>query len=115
MLWSLAFEAPKLDRFEPSLPGALVEQQKKLGAQSLRKQKKDYGPIVSKDEHGKKCFDEMLKNEKEFSGEWVASGLLDRVLDPARRSSTTVIRALRSFMRCRQPWRGGHGGHVSRL
>mmetsp|Transcript_61820 Transcript_61820/g.75788 ORF Transcript_61820/g.75788 Transcript_61820/m.75788 type:complete len:556 (-) Transcript_61820:131-1798(-) len=58
-------------KFEPSLPAALVASQKKLGPQSLRKQKKDYGPIVSKDEHGRKCFDEMLKNEKEFCGEWV--------------------------------------------
>lgn len=58
-------------KFEPSLTPALVAEQKKLGAQSLRKQKKDYGPIVSKDEHGRKCFDEMLKNEKEFCGEWV--------------------------------------------
>ncbi|CAJ1399435.1 unnamed protein product [Effrenium voratum] len=59
-------------KFEPSLPPAVVAQQKKLGAQSLRKRKKDYGPIVSKDEHGRKCFDEMLQNEKEFCGEWVA-------------------------------------------
>mmetsp|Transcript_51962 Transcript_51962/g.121852 ORF Transcript_51962/g.121852 Transcript_51962/m.121852 type:complete len:563 (+) Transcript_51962:30-1718(+) len=58
-------------KFEPSLPAAVVTAQKKLGAQSLRKQKKDYGPIVSKDEHGRKCFDEMLQNEKEFCGEWV--------------------------------------------
>eukprot|EP00434_Breviolum_minutum_P011401 symbB.v1.2.010057.t1/scaffold636.1/size252712/12 len=57
--------------FEPSWPAAHVAEQKKLGPQSLRKQKKDYGPIVSKDEHGRKCFDEMLKNEKEFCGEWV--------------------------------------------
>ncbi|CAK9034805.1 unnamed protein product [Durusdinium trenchii] len=58
-------------KFEPSLSPAHIAEQKKLGAQSLRKQKKDYGPIVSKDEHGRKCFDEMLKNEKEFCGEWV--------------------------------------------
>lgn len=42
-----------------------------MGEQSLRKQKRDYGPAVSKDKHGKWCFDEMLKNEKEFCGEWV--------------------------------------------
>eukprot|EP00933_Yihiella_yeosuensis_P037159 TRINITY_DN31045_c0_g1_i1.p1 TRINITY_DN31045_c0_g1~~TRINITY_DN31045_c0_g1_i1.p1 ORF type:complete len:562 (+),score=152.53 TRINITY_DN31045_c0_g1_i1:34-1719(+) len=57
--------------FKPSLTPAQVAAQKKKGAQSLRKQKKDYGPIVSKDAHGKKCFDEMLKNEAEFCGEWV--------------------------------------------
>ncbi|CAE6960143.1 trip12 [Symbiodinium natans] len=58
-------------KFEPSLTPAAIAAQKKIGAQSLRKQKKDYGPIVSKDEHGRKCFDEMLQNEKEFCGEWV--------------------------------------------
>eukprot|EP00913_Durusdinium_trenchii_P028900 g27097.t1 len=42
-------------KFEPSLSPAHIAEQKKLGAQSLRKQKKDYGPI----------------NEKEFCGEWV--------------------------------------------
>jgi len=58
-------------KFEPSLSASAIAAQKKKGAQSLRKQKKDYGPIVSKDEHGKKCFDEMLKLEAEFCGEWV--------------------------------------------
>jgi hypothetical protein len=48
-----------------------VAKQKALGAVSLRKTKRDYGPIVTKDKHGSKCFDEMLKNEQEFSGEWV--------------------------------------------
>lgn len=57
-------------KFDLGLPAAVVAAQKKKGEQSLRKQKKDYGPIVNKDEHGKKCFDEMLKNEKEFCGEW---------------------------------------------
>eukprot|EP00440_Ansanella_granifera_P011606 gb/GFBE01012604.1/.p1 GENE.gb/GFBE01012604.1/~~gb/GFBE01012604.1/.p1 ORF type:complete len:563 (+),score=138.67 gb/GFBE01012604.1/:1-1689(+) len=58
-------------KFEPKLTAGFVAAQKKKGPQSLRKQKKDYGPIVSKDEHGRKCFDEMLKNEDEFCGEWV--------------------------------------------
>jgi len=56
---------------ELGLPPALAEQQRTKGEQSLRKRKRDYGPTVSKDAHGKKCFDEMLKNEKEFCGEWV--------------------------------------------
>jgi len=30
----------------------------------------DYGPAVSKDKHGKACFDEMLKNEANFCSEW---------------------------------------------
>lgn len=58
-------------KFEPSLTEAQKADQKKKGPQSLRKQKRDYGPIVSKDPHGKKCFDEMLKNEQEFCSEWV--------------------------------------------
>merc|ERR1719440_1499904 len=33
--------------------------------------KQDYGPMVTKDKHGKKCFDDMLKMEEEFCGEWV--------------------------------------------
>mmetsp|Transcript_13391 Transcript_13391/g.39110 ORF Transcript_13391/g.39110 Transcript_13391/m.39110 type:complete len:562 (-) Transcript_13391:179-1864(-) len=53
------------------LPPALVAAQKKKGAQSLRKRKRDYGPTVAKDAHGRKCFDTMLDNEKEFCGEWV--------------------------------------------
>lgn len=53
------------------LPKHVRDAQKKKGAQSLRKRKCDYGPAVSKDPHGKWCFDEMLKNEKEFCGEWV--------------------------------------------
>lgn len=56
--------------FELGLSAAFVEAQKKRGAQSLRKRPNDYGPIVSKDAHGRWCFDQMLKNEKEFSGEW---------------------------------------------
>lgn len=58
-------------KFDLGLPADLVAKQKKFGAQSLRKQKRDYGPIVSKDPHGKMCFDEMLKMEEEFAGEWV--------------------------------------------
>jgi len=57
-------------KFDLGLPPALVAAQRKRGEQSLRKQKRDYGPTVSKDEHGSKCFDEMLRNEKEFCGEW---------------------------------------------
>eukprot|EP00406_Dinophysis_acuminata_P018692 CAMPEP_0179336896 /NCGR_PEP_ID=MMETSP0797-20121207/67309_1 /TAXON_ID=47934 /ORGANISM="Dinophysis acuminata, Strain DAEP01" /LENGTH=558 /DNA_ID=CAMNT_0021050457 /DNA_START=65 /DNA_END=1741 /DNA_ORIENTATION=+ len=57
--------------FDLGLPAALVAAQRKRGAQSCRKQKRDYGPIVTKDKHGAECFDEMLKNEKEFCGEWV--------------------------------------------
>jgi len=58
-------------KFALGLPAAFVTAQKKQGAQSLRKQAKDYGPIVSKDAHGRKCFNDMLQNEKEFCGEWV--------------------------------------------
>mmetsp|Transcript_73302 Transcript_73302/g.166154 ORF Transcript_73302/g.166154 Transcript_73302/m.166154 type:complete len:563 (-) Transcript_73302:153-1841(-) len=58
-------------KFDLGLPAELVAAQKKKGEQSLRKQKRDFGPTVSKDPHGKKCFDEMLNNEKEFAGEWV--------------------------------------------
>lgn len=58
-------------KFDLTLPASLVAAQKKKGAQSLRKRKQDYGPAVKKDKHGKKCFDEMLQNEKEFCGEWV--------------------------------------------
>jgi len=58
-------------KFDLGLPAAVVAAQKKKGAQSLRKQKQDYGPAVKKDKHGKQCFDEMLKNEQEFCGEWV--------------------------------------------
>eukprot|EP00929_Paragymnodinium_shiwhaense_P117603 TRINITY_DN8840_c0_g1_i1.p1 TRINITY_DN8840_c0_g1~~TRINITY_DN8840_c0_g1_i1.p1 ORF type:complete len:560 (-),score=139.54 TRINITY_DN8840_c0_g1_i1:260-1939(-) len=58
-------------KFDLGLPADKVTAQKKLGEQSLRKQKRDYGPAVNKDAHGKKCFDDMLKNEKEFCGEWV--------------------------------------------
>mmetsp|Transcript_18579 Transcript_18579/g.29790 ORF Transcript_18579/g.29790 Transcript_18579/m.29790 type:complete len:562 (+) Transcript_18579:56-1741(+) len=58
-------------KFDLGLPADFVAKQKKLGAQSLRKQKKDYGPAVSKDAHGKWCFDDMLEKEKEFCGEWV--------------------------------------------
>eukprot|EP00747_Dinoflagellata_sp_TGD_P164384 gnl/TRDRNA2_/TRDRNA2_184258_c0_seq1.p1 gnl/TRDRNA2_/TRDRNA2_184258_c0~~gnl/TRDRNA2_/TRDRNA2_184258_c0_seq1.p1 ORF type:complete len:587 (+),score=135.61 gnl/TRDRNA2_/TRDRNA2_184258_c0_seq1:202-1761(+) len=58
-------------KFDLGLPDTFVADQKKKGEQSLRKNKKDYGPMVTKDKHGKKCFDDMLKNEKEFCGEWV--------------------------------------------
>eukprot|EP00930_Biecheleria_cincta_P034525 TRINITY_DN23856_c0_g1_i1.p1 TRINITY_DN23856_c0_g1~~TRINITY_DN23856_c0_g1_i1.p1 ORF type:complete len:565 (+),score=108.38 TRINITY_DN23856_c0_g1_i1:63-1757(+) len=58
-------------KFELGLPEKLVKAQKAKGAQSLRKRKRDYGPVVSKDKHGTECFDQMLKNEEEFSGEWV--------------------------------------------
>jgi len=58
-------------KFDLGLPPAFITAQRKKGEQSLRKRKRDYGPTVSKDAHGSKCFDEMLKNEKEFCGEWV--------------------------------------------
>eukprot|EP00927_Polykrikos_kofoidii_P012856 TRINITY_DN1557_c0_g1_i1.p1 TRINITY_DN1557_c0_g1~~TRINITY_DN1557_c0_g1_i1.p1 ORF type:complete len:558 (+),score=108.34 TRINITY_DN1557_c0_g1_i1:98-1771(+) len=58
-------------KFDLDLPASDIAKQKKLGAQSLRKRPRDYGPAVSKDKHGKKCFDEMLQNEQEFCGEWV--------------------------------------------
>ena len=67
----------------PPLPVPLC----KAHALPCRLASQDYGPIVSKDEHGRpglpgrpraldgygcrKCFDEMLQNEKEFCGEWV--------------------------------------------
>lgn len=57
-------------KFDLGLDAKFVEGQKKKGAASLRKRKREYGPIVSKDAHGKSCFDEMLKNEQEFTGEW---------------------------------------------
>jgi len=67
-----SLSGPSAPKFEASLEPAFVAKQKKLGAQSLRGgQKHDYGPMVSKDPHGKKCFDEMLEMEKEFAGEWV--------------------------------------------
>lgn len=54
------------------LSPTLIAKQKKLGAQSLRGgQSTDYGPAVSKDKHGSKCFTEMLAHEAEFAGEWV--------------------------------------------
>eukprot|EP01062_Namystynia_karyoxenos_P054967 TRINITY_DN455_c0_g1_i1.p1 TRINITY_DN455_c0_g1~~TRINITY_DN455_c0_g1_i1.p1 ORF type:complete len:650 (+),score=228.05 TRINITY_DN455_c0_g1_i1:93-2042(+) len=63
---------PSAPKFEPSLPPKLIAVQKKFGAQSKRGgQKVDYGPMVSKDPHGRKCFDEMLKLEEEFAAEWV--------------------------------------------
>eukprot|EP00658_Telonema_sp_P-2_P072319 TRINITY_DN61474_c0_g1_i1.p1 TRINITY_DN61474_c0_g1~~TRINITY_DN61474_c0_g1_i1.p1 ORF type:complete len:497 (+),score=126.85 TRINITY_DN61474_c0_g1_i1:144-1634(+) len=50
---------------------SLASKQKKVGAQSLRGgMKKDYGPAVSKDKHGSKCFDRILELEADFSGEW---------------------------------------------
>mmetsp|Transcript_74479 Transcript_74479/g.155267 ORF Transcript_74479/g.155267 Transcript_74479/m.155267 type:complete len:561 (+) Transcript_74479:153-1835(+) len=58
-------------KFKLDLPAHVKDAQKKKGAQSLRSQKREYGPIVSKDAHGKKCFDQMLENEQEFAGEWV--------------------------------------------
>jgi len=56
--------------FDLGLPPALVAAQRKRGPQSLRKRKRDFGPTVSKDAHGSKCFDEMLQHEAEFCGEW---------------------------------------------
>jgi len=58
-------------KFKLGLPAAFVEAQRKKGAASLREQERDYGPIIAKDAHGTKCFDQMLKNEAEFCGEWV--------------------------------------------
>eukprot|EP00450_Noctiluca_scintillans_P012625 CAMPEP_0194490166 /NCGR_PEP_ID=MMETSP0253-20130528/9474_1 /TAXON_ID=2966 /ORGANISM="Noctiluca scintillans" /LENGTH=570 /DNA_ID=CAMNT_0039330761 /DNA_START=39 /DNA_END=1751 /DNA_ORIENTATION=- len=58
-------------KFELGLPAPFINVQKKKGAASLRSQAKNYGPIVSKDVHGSSCFDQMLKNEQEFCGEWV--------------------------------------------
>lgn len=57
-------------KFDLDLDKKIIDDQRKKGAQSLRKRKKDYGPAVFKDPHGRWCFDEMLKNEKEFCGEW---------------------------------------------
>mmetsp|Transcript_9958 Transcript_9958/g.22206 ORF Transcript_9958/g.22206 Transcript_9958/m.22206 type:complete len:559 (-) Transcript_9958:154-1830(-) len=56
--------------FVLDLPPALIKAQKAKGPQSLRKQARDFGPTVTKDKHGTMCFNEMLKNEKEFCGEW---------------------------------------------
>lgn len=58
-------------KFDLNIPAAVAAAQKAKGAQSLRKQTNDYGPAVSKDKHGKMCFDKMLANEAEFAGEWV--------------------------------------------
>jgi len=64
---SSSYEAEYVSSVSP----ALATKQKKIGPQSLRGgQSTDYGPAVSKDKHGSKCFDEMLKNEKTFCGEW---------------------------------------------
>ncbi len=42
-----------------------------IGAQSLRSNAgAGYGPAVSKDKHGSKCFDRMIENEKRLCGEW---------------------------------------------
>eukprot|EP00444_Apocalathium_aciculiferum_P032405 CAMPEP_0183493172 /NCGR_PEP_ID=MMETSP0370-20130417/183312_1 /TAXON_ID=268820 /ORGANISM="Peridinium aciculiferum, Strain PAER-2" /LENGTH=591 /DNA_ID=CAMNT_0025686513 /DNA_START=3 /DNA_END=1779 /DNA_ORIENTATION=- len=87
-------------KFKLGLDPVEVSAQKAKGAVSCRKRERDYGPIVSKDPHGRMCFDEgerrcvlqkkktrlrpdreqgpprqnvldeMLKNEKEFCGEW---------------------------------------------
>lgn len=54
-------------KFDLGLPAGLVAAQKKKGSQSLRSTPKNYGPMISKDKHGSKCFDEMLKNEQERS------------------------------------------------
>ena len=54
----------------PDLPADIIASNKVLGAQSLRKQKYDLGPHVSKDPHGKSCFDCMLRREKQLCGEW---------------------------------------------
>jgi len=82
VLKSADWEAPievkassKAPTFHPSISVKDVVKQQKLGPQSLRgagkgKAKPDYGPIVQKDKHGRKCFDEMLANEKTFCGEW---------------------------------------------
>ena len=53
----------------PELSAAIVAAQTALGAQSLRKQKYDLGPVY-KDAHGKICFDRMLSREKQLCGEW---------------------------------------------
>jgi len=58
-------------KFDLNLSKEVIAAQKKKGAMSLRKQKPEYGPAVSKDAHGKWCFDQMLSNEQEFCGEWV--------------------------------------------
>jgi len=58
--------------FTPSISKTTVSQQKARGAQSRRGgQSPNYGPAVSKDAHGRHCFDVMLKNEAAFAGEWV--------------------------------------------
>eukprot|EP01065_Artemidia_motanka_P017684 TRINITY_DN2112_c0_g1_i1.p1 TRINITY_DN2112_c0_g1~~TRINITY_DN2112_c0_g1_i1.p1 ORF type:complete len:664 (+),score=206.11 TRINITY_DN2112_c0_g1_i1:60-1994(+) len=63
---------PAAPTFTPTLDPKVADKQKKIGAQSKRGgQKVDYGPMVSKDKHGRMCFDEMLKMEEEFAGEWV--------------------------------------------
>ena len=54
----------------PPVAADLVAAQVARGAQSLRKQAYDLGPTVSKDKHGKGCFDKMLAREKQLCGEW---------------------------------------------
>eukprot|EP01012_Entosiphon_sulcatum_P014903 TRINITY_DN19924_c0_g1_i1.p1 TRINITY_DN19924_c0_g1~~TRINITY_DN19924_c0_g1_i1.p1 ORF type:complete len:577 (+),score=93.68 TRINITY_DN19924_c0_g1_i1:233-1963(+) len=55
----------------PPLDAAEIKRQAALGAQSKRSVKSlDYGPVVSKDAHGRHCFDKMLENESRLCGEW---------------------------------------------
>eukprot|EP00667_Euglena_gracilis_P006201 EG_transcript_6249 len=50
---------------------AEVKAQTALGAQSKRGVTNiDYGPVVSRDAHGRHCFDRMLENEARLCGEW---------------------------------------------
>eukprot|EP00760_Papus_ankaliazontas_P001921 PhM_4_TR10735/c0_g2_i1/m.81976 len=57
--------------FVPTLSSAEIAEQSKRGAQSKRGQKSiDFGPAVSKDKHGKMCFEKMLEREQHLAGEW---------------------------------------------
>ena len=78
------------------LPAKLVAAQRKFGPQSLRKRKKDFGPVVSNDPHGRKCFDRMLDNEKTFCGEVCA-------LLPLHRTRNAASSPPRGSHRCFAP------------
>mmetsp|Transcript_138183 Transcript_138183/g.240409 ORF Transcript_138183/g.240409 Transcript_138183/m.240409 type:complete len:762 (-) Transcript_138183:85-2370(-) len=48
-----------------------IKKQASLGAQSKRGWKSvSFGPMISKNEHARHCFEKMLENEKRNCGEW---------------------------------------------
>jgi len=61
--------APESTAVAPPVDSGVIAAQAALGPQSRRHQPYDLGP-VAKDPHGKHCFDEMLKREKQLCGEF---------------------------------------------